>query len=609
MQQQHHTNLNTGINSFVTATPDYELSPVGIASFQEQAQKLAEYGRNGDIYVVHAAEGETVIPMQVLDANPQIKELLFNQMRDMGMNPKEYVVGDELNSINPDTGMPEFFFKSIFKSVKKVFKKIAPIIVPMLGNLILPGIGGILASAMYTKLNGGSWGDVMKGAALSWAGGALMQGVGGALSDTGTFMEGFTSGLQAPFQAASDLSGSFDQGVFGTAGAGNMPGASLYDQTLGRTYDPNALDYSSTGSVPTGMDAGFEVPDATTVSGDLGGSYRDAIAADIGTDIGTDIGAKIKPVDFQAPPQRAGDFLVQNARDAEALRLASGNANLTASTNLRNQYASVGGAGTEYNAMSGTGAAPPVTGAGTEYNSMPGAGAETGAGIDYNAVPGQESLMERVFGKDISEGLETTSDYLFRGGESKQAIELEKLRLGNIYKATTPLKLQSPAEFAKAIAKAEPGMLAKYGPTAAIATGVAALGGAFKTPGLTDEERADRERMYGPNVPYGLDPDKYQIADLDPTKYRPAPNARARRVATVSARDGGLAQTNQYPRRELLVEGPGTERSDDIPAMLSDGEFVLNAKSVRGADPTGGGDRYKGAQHLYEMMRGFEMRG
>ena len=72
---------------------------------------------------------------------------------------------------------------------------------------------------------------------------------------------------------------------------------------------------------------------------------------------------------------------------------------------------------------------------------------------------------------------------------------------------------------------------------------------------------------------------------------------------------GGLAQTNKYPRRELLVEGPGTERSDDIPAMLSDGEFVLNAKSVRGADPTGGGDRYKGAQHLYEMMRGFEMRG
>jgi len=74
--------------------------------------------------------------------------------------------------------------------------------------------------------------------------------------------------------------------------------------------------------------------------------------------------------------------------------------------------------------------------------------------------------------------------------------------------------------------------------------------------------------------------------------------------ATVAAQ-GGLAE---YPRRDLLVEGPGTERSDDIPAMLSDGEFVMNAKSVRGADPSGRGNRYAGANNLYNMMRNFEMR-
>ena len=69
--------------------------------------------------------------------------------------------------------------------------------------------------------------------------------------------------------------------------------------------------------------------------------------------------------------------------------------------------------------------------------------------------------------------------------------------------------------------------------------------------------------------------------------------------------DGGMAA---YPRRELLVEGPGTARSDDIPAMLSDGEFVWNAKAVRGADPSGRGDRYAGARNLYDMMRNFEMK-
>ena len=69
-----------------------------------------------------------------------------------------------------------------------------------------------------------------------------------------------------------------------------------------------------------------------------------------------------------------------------------------------------------------------------------------------------------------------------------------------------------------------------------------------------------------------------------------------------------MGGTPQFPRREMLVEGPGTERSDDIPAMLSDGEFVMNSRAVRGADPTGRNNRYAGAQTLYNMMRNFEMK-
>ena len=51
------------------------------------------------------------------------------------------------------------------------------------------------------------------------------------------------------------------------------------------------------------------------------------------------------------------------------------------------------------------------------------------------------------------------------------------------------------------------------------------------------------------------------------------------------------------------IVGPGTPTSDSIPAMLSDGEFVMNARAVRGA---GGGDRKQGAKRMYEMMRQFE---
>lgn len=37
-----------------------------------------------------------------------------------------------------------------------------------------------------------------------------------------------------------------------------------------------------------------------------------------------------------------------------------------------------------------------------------------------------------------------------------------------------------------------------------------------------------------------------------------------------------------FPETDERVEGPGGERDDKIPAMLSDGEFVVNAKTVRG---------------------------
>ena len=54
------------------------------------------------------------------------------------------------------------------------------------------------------------------------------------------------------------------------------------------------------------------------------------------------------------------------------------------------------------------------------------------------------------------------------------------------------------------------------------------------------------------------------------------------------------------------VDGPGTGTSDSVPARLSDGEFVLTAKAVRGA---GGGDRDLGAARLYDMMSELEATG
>lgn len=58
-----------------------------------------------------------------------------------------------------------------------------------------------------------------------------------------------------------------------------------------------------------------------------------------------------------------------------------------------------------------------------------------------------------------------------------------------------------------------------------------------------------------------------------------------------------------YPRRTGQISGPGTPTSDDIPAMLSDGEFVFTEKAVRGM---GNGSRRAGAKKMYALMHRLE---
>jgi hypothetical protein len=70
-----------------------------------------------------------------------------------------------------------------------------------------------------------------------------------------------------------------------------------------------------------------------------------------------------------------------------------------------------------------------------------------------------------------------------------------------------------------------------------------------------------------------------------------------------------MGGTPEFPRENGIgaIEGPGTETSDSIPAMLSDGEFVMNANAVKGAGYAAGARddfeaRRLGAQKMYETM-------
>ena len=65
-------------------------------------------------------------------------------------------------------------------------------------------------------------------------------------------------------------------------------------------------------------------------------------------------------------------------------------------------------------------------------------------------------------------------------------------------------------------------------------------------------------------------------------------------------------KVKEHPKRIGESAGPGTGTSDDIPAMLSDGEFVMTAQAVRNA---GGGSRKEGARNMYKLMKNLEKGG
>tara|TARA_R110001606_G_scaffold396575_1_gene570949 strand:- start:2215 stop:3075 length:861 start_codon:yes stop_codon:yes gene_type:complete len=77
----------------------------------------------------------------------------------------------------------------------------------------------------------------------------------------------------------------------------------------------------------------------------------------------------------------------------------------------------------------------------------------------------------------------------------------------------------------------------------------------------------------------------------------------------VALAKGGTPPKNvdDFPRKNGNIAGPGTMTSDDIPAMLSDGEFVTKAVSVIGAGVREGADtieeaREKGSDFFYQQQ-------
>ena len=571
MLQQTHTISNKGLQSFAEASPDYEFAPVGLGSMHEQAKKLAEYGRNGDIYVVHAAEGETVIPLEVLNANPKIKELLFGQMRGMGLDPQEFVVGSELNSINPDTGLPEFFFKSVFrgvkkavKSVAKLAKKAAPVVIPLAAAYFgIPFLGEAFGAGTF---------------GASFIGGGI-----GSLAGGASLKDSLKAGLMS--------------GGLASLSAGVMSGL---DQTTPGSSFMGGIKSSFTGQTPV-----YALDQVTGKVVQQGTKYAASPLADV--------------------------FGTSSA--AEASAAAS-----------RAQFNNLFGSGSAIDTLTGEGAffgdAP------TSILDPNAKGLVYAPGSNYPdpnfpnsdfRAPFKAGYTEEGFGKVLEGGFipktvavpkspslsSRASDLLF-GADPSQA---------EVYESASKIIKENPGLFtgeqarAEALKELSPKLFGsttarKVLPTAVAGLGLTAALGGFEGEPVEEVNLANRTLLKGPTGVdlFNKNQSAYLLPDeaLDSTFFTPL-NSSAVSTAypLLSVADGGPVNkpqdmnrggTPQFPRREMLIEGPGTETSDDIPAMLSDGEFVMNAQAVRGADPSGNGNRQAGAKNLYDMMRNFEMR-
>lgn len=563
-----------GLGSFLTATVgDWSDEALNADNYYDivkpTADQLAQFGREEDDRIAHVATGETIIPMAVFEEDPALKEALFTRMRDMGIDPERYIVGNELNSINPVTGQPEFFLKKIFKGIKKavkgvvkVFKKVAPIVlsIGLAMTPLGPIAGAALGSGIGTLIQGGSLKDAFKSALV----GGAVAGIGSGISNVvkaqvpggsagGTFMEGVRGALPDVDKLAT---------TFNPTGASSVTPAAGPDVAA---LDPNF----GAGPAPAGYDPATMLAENVPPSGPTGPT-------------GTPV--------TSGPATVTDQLLAANQKALAPVATKPVGIEQALKENLGAQ----GAPGPGYGFETAPGPTLMADQSGTLVGVDPksfvdAAGAVTGAG--ERAV---------TLGMDQRGFFQSMKDFITTGdiGSLKQAFIPDRITANEItefmrqnghpnFTATAGTNLAD----ALTRANVNPGLMRRFAPLLAAGYIGAEATGAFDVPPM--------EPLEG-----GYDTTGMDLLRANPLQYRTYAQAGSGyNPPPVGVATGGGMDTSNFPRRNGRISGPGTETSDDIPAMLSDGEFVMTAKAVRGA---GNGSREAGMRKMYNMMSQFE---
>jgi len=506
---------------------------VGLPQLKPVARAMASMGRQGDTMLAHITPQEA---------------MMLKRMGGSG-------------SINPYTGLPEFFLgkivKGIGKAIKGVAKGIKKFAKSTVGRIVLSVALGAFLGPMAAGFLGGV------GPAAQFALSAGIGTFGSSLLAGDGFKNSLRNGLTA---GALSYAGA---GVFGEAGFSGTPAA----------------------GAPTTFAQGLEQGIAN-----IKAPFQAAADFIRG---GPEAAANV-PTPGVGPVSSAQELVTQQPSTSLPQNLEIGYGDIPADSFNQPLY-------TQSNLAPPSGPIQPrLVGPHTVVDGQlvmqPAPGLPSPDSINIPADLGQglpspsNSMLDRFTqgAKDIySEYISPTRAGI--QGRSADTV-FDELVAKGLPKTADTMKLATDMA-----AKEAPGFLTKYGPLAAIgATTAAATGGLDSfmktpegTPAKTTEEMVAESQRIGSDF---LRANPQFTGGFARPEYYSRPTYMA-------AQGSGPQGVENFPRKNGHISGPGTGTSDDIPAMLSDGEFVFTAQAVRNM---GNGSRRKGAAKMYKLMKMLE---
>jgi hypothetical protein len=511
--------------------PPQNFANGGLATLKPMAAAMAQQGRYGDTMLAHISPREARI------------------LRQMGGS----------GTINPNTGLPEFFLKKLFKGIGKALKKVGKAV----KKFAKSKVGRIVTTLALAFVLGPAAAAAL--GVSSTVGVAAVSGFIGSAGSTALAGGNLKESLKAG--AIGGLIGGAGAGVFGGAEAfkaGSYTGPTTISGQIQKAKDFFTGGGGQESALTSPAEAATE-----TVAGVQEAAVTDPFAA---TQAGT------------APP-------VQPAAGIETIMpsdpFAAGQAGMAPPV-----QPAVG------TPVAGT--APPVT---TGTTSVPivesvGIPGQNVAQLGVDSLPQSRNLIQRGLDKILPGRIEEAGR--LKAQTAANAAYDQAIAAGR--SEAFALNAADAARAANA-----PGMLAKYGPLVATGAGIMALGGGFK------EEQTSVPEGFE-DFAKGISPGQQLLSQYPGiyglqfggvrTTAAPAMYGNYGGVRT-AAKGSPQSGERSFPRKNGHISGPGTGTSDDIPAMLSDGEFVFTAKAVRNM---GNGSRRLGAKKMYALMKHLEGR-